>query len=397
LSGDAAAVVVAAAIVGAVLGALGVYALVFSFKKNDDARAVQDREALKGQFASVSAEVIDRATEQFLKLAESRLETQSVKAKSSLEEQRQAVETSVDHLQKRLKEYEALVRGFEKDRTEKYGSLEEQLRHSTQTAEELRATTEKLNSALANPRTRGQWGERMAEDILRAAGLVENVQYRSNRAQDTSASRPDFTFLLPNDHKFNMDVKFPLDNYLRMVNAEAEEEIERFKGEFLKDVKNRVKEVTKRDYIKPDEQTLDFVVLFIPNEQVYGFVLNEMPDLVDEALSKKVMLTSPFSLYAVLAIVRQAHENFHFSAATRDIVKSIVQFRQAFDKFKGRFAKVGDQLEKTVKAYGEVTGPSYKMLDQAASRIEKIDDESESAGDEEAGSERGSSGVSPEV
>jgi len=391
---ETAVIIFIATAAGVALGGAAVYLIVFSYKKNDDARAVQDRENLKGQFAAVSSEVIDKATEQFLKLAETRLETQSVKAKSSIEEQRRAVENTVGQLQERLKEYEGLVRGFEKDRTEKYGSLEEQLRKSSQTTDRLQATTEKLNSALSNPRTRGQWGERMADDILRAAGLVENVQYRRNRAQDTSASRPDFTFMLPDDHKFNMDVKFPLDNYLRMVNAEADEEKERFKGDFLKDVKNRIKEITKRDYIKLDERTLDFVVLFIPNEQVYGFVLNEMPQLVDESLSKKVMLTSPFTLYAVLAIVRQAHENFHFSEATRDIVRSIVLFRQAFDKFKGRFEKVGEQLEKASKAYGEVTGPSYKMLDQAASRIEKIDEEAEE-GDSE--SRPSSHGASPEV
>ncbi len=395
MSTETAAIIFIAAVAGAGLGAAAVYLIVFSYKKNDEARAIQDRENLKGQFASVSSEVIDKATEQFLKLAESRLETQSVKAASSLEEQRRAVESSVGQLQEKLKEYEVLVRSFEKDRGQKYGSLEEMMRKTSQTTDRLQATTEKLNSALSNPRTRGQWGERMAEDILRAAGLLENVQYRKNRTQDSSASRPDFTFLLPDDHKFNMDVKFPLDNYLRMINAEADEDKERYKVEFLKDVRNRVKEITKRDYIKLDERTLDFVVLFIPNEQVYGFVLNEMPELVDESLSKKVMLTSPFSLYSVLAIVRQAHENFHFSQATRGIVKSIVQFRQAFEKFKVRFGKVGEQLDKAVKAYGEVTGPSYKMLDQAASRIEKIDEEE---GVEEDSDSAGSShGPSPEV
>ncbi|PCI36802.1 MAG: recombinase RmuC [Elusimicrobia bacterium] len=395
MNSETAVIIFIATAAGAGLGAAAVYLSVFSYKKNDDARIVQDRENLKGQFAAVSSEVMDRATEQFLKLAESRLETQSVKAASSLDGQRRAVETSVGRLQEKLKEYETLVRAFEKDRGEKYGSLEEMMRKSSQTTERLQETTEKLNAALSNPRTRGQWGERMAEDILRAAGLLENVQYRHNRTQDTSVSRPDFTFLLPDDHKFNMDVKFPLDNYLRMVNADKDEERDRFKKDFLRDVRNRVKEITKRDYIKLDERTLDFVVLFIPNEQVYGFVLNEMPELVDEALSQKVMLTSPFSLYAVLAIVRQAHENFHFSQATRDIVRSIVLFRQAFDKFKGRFEKVGDQLQKAVKAYGEVTGPSYKMLDQAASRIEKIDEEE--VEDDNSDSKRPSHGESPEV
>ena len=373
MSPDSALLLIIAVAAGAVLGALVVYLLVMSSRKNEDARAAQDRESLRGQFAEVSAAVIDRATDQFLKLAETRLETQSVKASSSLDEQRKAVENSVGQLQEKLRDYERLVRSFEKDRDEKYGSLEAQLRRSSDSTDKLQATTEQLRSALSNPRTRGQWGERMAEDILRAAGLAENVQYRRNRASEGSASRPDFSFLLPDGRKFNMDVKFPFDNYLRMVNAAQDEERERHRQEFLRDVRNRIKEITKRDYISPEEETLDYVILFIPNEQVYGFVMNEIPGIVDESLAKKVILASPFTLYAVLAIVRQAHENFHFGQATREIVRSISTFRQAFEKFKERFGKVGEQLTKTLKAYEEVTGPSYKMLDQAAARIEKAD------------------------
>ncbi|MFH1725075.1 MAG: DNA recombination protein RmuC [Elusimicrobiota bacterium] len=371
--------VLAAVLAGALLGALAVYAVVFSVRKNADAEARQRKEDLKGQFAAVSAEVFDKASEQFLKLAQSRLETEQVKASSELDQQRRAVETSVGQLQDRLKSYESLMREFESDRTRKYGSIEEQLRKATRTTEQLQTTTDRLYSVLSNSRTRGQWGERMAEDILRAAGLVENVQYVKNRAQDTVASRPDFTFRLPDGHKFNMDVKFPLDNYLRMVNAGSDEERARFKTDFLKDVKGRVKEITKRDYINPDERTLDYVLLFIPNEQIYGFVLESMPEILDEALAKKVVLTSPFSLYAVLAVIRQAFENFHFTKATEEVVRSIAAFRQAYEKFKERFVQLGERLDKASQTYAEITGPSYKKLDQAVARIEKI-----RAGDERA-------------
>src|SRR5207245_123498 len=142
-----------------------------------------------------------------------------------------------------------LMREFEAERGRKYGSLEKGLKDASETTSKLASTTEGLRALLDNSRARGQWGERMADDILRASGLQENVQYLKNRAQENSASRPDFTFLMPDGHKLNMDVKFPLDNYLRLVNASADEERERFKDQFLRDVKNRIKEIQKRDYI----------------------------------------------------------------------------------------------------------------------------------------------------
>lgn len=374
MSVSAAFVIIVAALAGAVLGALGVYALIFSQRKNTEAESLQQKEELKGQFASVSAEVFQNATDQFLKLAESRLSTERVKAGADLEEKRRSVETTVEALQKKLESYEKLMKEFERERSEKYGSLEAQLKEAAQSTQELQTSTEKLNSVLSNSRTRGQWGERMAEDILKAGGLVENIQYVKNRAQDTVATRPDFTFRLPDNHKLHMDVKFPFDNYLRMMNASSEEDVARYKADFLKDVKARVKEIRNRSYVNSEEQTLDYVLLFIPNEQVYGFVMENLPGYIDEALAQKVVLCSPFSLYAILSVVRQSFENFHFSQATRDLVKFVGAFRQAYDKFKTRFEKLGEQLDKTSKVYEDITGPSYKMLDQAVARIEKVKD-----------------------
>ena len=370
--------------VGALLGAFGAYALYFSMRKNSEAEDRQRREDLKGQFAAVSSEVMQTATDQLLKLAESRLETGRVKADADLEEKRKAVESTVGQLSEKLKSYEKLIREFESDRAQKYGSIEQQLKKTTETTRELQFTTEKLNAVLSNSRARGQWGERMAGDILRTAGLMENVQFVQNKAQDTVSTRPDFTFFLPDKHKFHMDVKFPLDNYLRMMNAEGDEEKEKFKNDFLKDVKARIKEIQNRSYINPQEQTLDYVILFIPNETVYGFVLENMPTMVDEALAQKVILCSPFSLYAVISIVRQSFDNFHFSRATRDMIKFVASFRKAYEKFKTRFVKLGDQIDKTHAAYQEITGPSYKMLDQAVSRIENLETDEEAGGEADA-------------
>lgn len=385
MTGQAVLLAVAAVLAGAVLGALGVYAVAFSVRKKSEAEELQAREDLKGHFSAVSSEALRNATDQFLKLAESRLSTERVRADAGLDEKRKAVETAVSQLQERLKSYEELMRRFEADRGQKYGSLEEQLRKTARTTEQLQETTSRLYSVLTNSRARGQWGERMAEDILRAVGLLENVQYVRNRVQDTAATRPDFTFMLPDGHKLHMDVKFPLDNYLRMCEAAAEEEKARFKNEFLKDVRARVKELTKRSYVNPEERTLDYLVLFIPNEQVYAFTLESLPGIVDEALAQKVVLASPFSLYALLAVVRQAFENFHFSQATRDVIKFIGSFRQAYEKFKGRLDKLGEQIDRTAAVYAEVTGPSYKMLDQAVARIEKVREGGDQGGEKARG------------
>ncbi len=91
-----------------------------------------------------------------------------------------------------------------------------------------------LREALANPQARGQWGERMAEDVLRLAGFTEHVNYRKQTQVDGGTGRPDFTFDLPKGHVLYMDVKFPLASYLRYLevgtDAERQAHLKRFLG-----------------------------------------------------------------------------------------------------------------------------------------------------------------------
>ncbi len=345
-----------AAIAGAGLSGAAFYLVFFSARKNEDAARAQMREDFR----------------QLLDLAESKFETERVRQKSELEEKKTAVESAVDKLSERLKSYEDLMRQFESDRAVKYGSLEKGLKDAAEQTAKLASSTEGLRGLLDNSRARGQWGERMADDILRASGLQEGVQYLKNRALDTSTSRPDFTFLLPDAKKLNMDVKFPLDNWLRFSHASSDDERARLKKDFERDVKARIKEIQKRDYVSVEEGTLDYVLLFIPNEQVYGFIQESFPGLVDEALSQKVVLCSPFTLYAVLGVVRQAFDHFHFAQATQEVLKLISQFGAVYDTFKARFLDMGEKLGRLRELYDDIETKSFKRLDASVQKIDRV-------------------------
>ena len=146
-----------------------------------------------------------------------------------------------------------------------------------------------------------------AEDVLAAAGFIENVNYEKQRKLATGGI-PDYTFRLPQGHVVHMDVKFPIDNYLRWLDC-AESDRGRLAKAFQRDVRDRVKELGGRCYVDP-ETTVDYLLLFVPNESVYGFLHEHDPDLIDNALAQKVVLCSPTSLFAVLAVIRQAVDAF---------------------------------------------------------------------------------------
>jgi DNA recombination protein RmuC len=345
-----------AVVSGAAVAVVICYLIFFSSRKNEDAGRVQMREDFRA----------------LLELAEQKFETERVKQKSELDEKKASVENTVDKLSDRLKTYEEMVRRFEADRTQKYGSLEKGLKDATEQTAKLASSTEGLRALMDNSRARGQWGERMADDILRASGLAEGVQYRKNRALDTAATRPDFTFLLPEGKKLNMDVKFPLDNWLKLLHAVSEDDRAKLKKDFERDVKNRIKELQGRGYISIEEGTLDYVLLFIPNEQVYGFIQENYPGLVDDALAQKVVLCSPFTLYAVLGVIRQSFDNFHFAQATQEVIKLISHFSTTYETFKARFQKLGEQVGKVGELYSDIEQTSFKRLDASIAKIDRV-------------------------
>ncbi len=287
------------------------------------------------------------------------------------EAKRLSLESAVRSLEDKLHVYDTLLREWEKDRAQKFGQLANELQGASQATLRLQETTQSLASTLSNNKLRGQWGERMAEDIIRYAGLLENVNYRKQVSQAASGTRPDFVFLLPDERVVNMDVKFPLNNYLAMVNASGAGEREAAEKDFFKNVRARIKELRGREYINPVENTLDFVLLFIPNEQVFSFIQEKAPGMMDEALKERVVLCSPFTLYAVLSVIRQAHEHFRFEKDIKKILNHIDIFAKHFETFKGRFIEFGDLIVKLDGKYSDIRDTSFRNMETKLRHIEE--------------------------
>ena len=139
-------------------------------------------------------------------------------------------------------------------------------------------------------KARGQWGERMAEDVLRLAGFIEHVNYEKQVSVDDGTGIPDYTFLLPKGHVLYMDVKFPLAAYLRYLEASTDAERAAHCSAFLRDVKVRVKELAARQYSGSGRRAFGEVLLFIPNETISGFIHEHEPSLIEDALGQGIVL-----------------------------------------------------------------------------------------------------------
>jgi len=330
------------------------------------------RKRMKESFGALSKDALSQNSTEFLKLADQTLSKQTQEGKNELGTEKQLINQTLEGMKTELGNVRDLVHTLEKDREKKFGELTGQLKETAEQTKDLRKVTNQLNAALSNTKVRGQWGERMAEDILNLVGLKENVNYMKQKTSETTGKRPDYTFLLPQNLKVNMDVKFPLDNYLQYLKVESESDKDKHKKQFMKDVRNRINEVTKsREYINPEDNTVDYVIVFIPNEQVYAFIHENDGDLLDESLKNKVILCSPITLYAVLTLIRQAVDNFRLERNSTEILSLLKEFYKKWEKFVGTLNKMGKMIDDAQKEYKNLIG---SCQDQLGSCLEKIDD-----------------------
>jgi DNA recombination protein RmuC len=338
-------------------------------KKADMDRIIDN---IKASFGNLSLEALSKSTEEFLKLAKARLESEREIGFKELDAKKGLIDQQLHQMNSKLSDVSKLMKELEKDRVEKFGELASQLKTATQQSAVLMQTTNLLREALASTKARGQWGERMAEDVLRLAGFIENVNYLKQKSIDGAGSRPDFTFILPRDLRVNMDVKFPLDNYLRFLETNLELEKVKFRNDFLRDVKARVKEVTTREYINPEQNTVDYVLLFIPNEQIYSFIHEQDSSILDEGIKNRVIFCSPITLFAVLAVIRQAVDNFALDKTSNEILSLLGLFKNQWGEFLKKLDLLGKRIEDTQKEYELLTTTRRRQLERPLNKIDDL-------------------------
>ena len=332
---------------GAVFGA--VVALIASHL-----RAKSARSEIQAAFAALAGEALEANSRRLNEISA-----------LALDGKKELIDKSVIAVNERLEQIRQVLQRTEAERKQDVGKL-------TSTLASLSTTTGELHRMLASTQRRGAWGERMAEDVLRLAGLQEGINYSRQSGEDAESGRPDFTFFLPNDLKANMDVKFPLGRYKSYLDADSDDARKIELKQLVTAVRGQIQDVVRRGYIDPKIPTVPYVIVFIPAEQIYSLVLEAAPDLMDEALSKRVVLTSPLTLYAMLAVIRQAAENANLMQTADEAISLIGEFFKQWGKYNEEMDKLGDRIDLAARQFETVRTTRTNMLQRPLDKIEEL-------------------------
>lgn len=324
----------------------------------------------------VLPQTIKTAVEQLVLIANDKLTHEKQEIKTDLDNKKAFIEDLVKRIREDLEKSKEKLEGAEKERIGSFRALRQEIESQRLITKELSTTTENLKKVLSNNQLRGQFGEQVAENLLQMAGFVRGVDYEFNKEQEGIRTRPDFTIYLPNKVKINVDAKFPYSHLQKAVETQDLATKKEYLKLFERDVREKIKQVTNRDYINPENNTVDFVIMFVPNEMIFSYIYDKMSTVWTEAMKSKVVLAGPFSFTATLRLVRQAYDNFRYQKNVQKIIGYIKVFETEFAKYSEEFDKLGSRIVSVSDQYSKIKTTRTNQLLKSIEKI-KLDEPNE--------------------
>jgi len=357
----------------AIVSAFGaIVAVAWALKERMRAAAAELRvDMLREQADMVSAQVAQSATgvaEAILKKNEEAVHNREQLAQARLEAQLKPVAET-------LQKFQGQVAAVEKVRAEETGGLKEQiaamLAASTATQDEAR----KLSAALRRGAgVQGRWGEQTLRNVLEAAGLAHRYDFDEQTTTDTEEGRrrPDVTVRLPGGGVFVIDAKCSLNAFLEMQDATDEAGRDACGLRHVQSVRGHVQGLSAKAYWDQFDNSPDFVAMFVPLDSAMAAALDRAPDLMTEAMDKRVVIVTPTTLFALCKAVVYGWRVEEQAANAQKIAELGRELYKRIAVMGGHAGSVGKALETAVAKYNQFVGSLETQVLTQARRFEEL-------------------------
>src|SRR3990167_7245587 len=232
---------------------------------------------------------------------------------------------------------------------------------------ELGRSMRDLQEFLRSPKLRGQIGEAVLKDLLGQALPKEHfhMQYPFKGGEIVDAALKLEQGIIP------IDAKFPMENFRKMSKAKEEKERGIYRKAFISDVKKHIDAISTK-YIRPQEGTLDFALMYIPAEPVYYEMISNAPELDDYAYRKRVRPVSPSTMYAYLRAIIMSLEGSKIEAQAGQILAALREIGDETDKFGGSLSVLTKHI-KNAAASSDDVNTRFSRLSSKISTVQTIE------------------------
>lgn len=356
--------ILSAFFVGFVLGSILVFIwMQFRIQKLENDRMLIEKERLFWE------ESLRKMEETFQSAASRTLQSNSDELVKRASEQMKFI---VDPLENNLRKMEEFIRELEQKREGAYSGLHKEIQLLRDSYQNLQMSTQELVNALKSIRSRGQWGELQLRRVVELAGMLEYVDFEMQVSNDADGVRPDMLIHLPNGGKLPVDAKTPFDAYLQSVSITDENKRKQYLQKHAKALRSHISTLSKKSYWQSFTPSPEFVVLFVPNEAMLSAALQVDPDLLDYAFQKRVILTSPITLLALLKTVGWGWTQNKVAENARTIAEQGNKIYKQLKVVTTHLIDLQKNLGKTVESYNKVVSSLESRLVPSVKRLRQM-------------------------
>lgn len=325
-------------------------------------------------FSDLANQSLRSNSENFLRLAEQNLSAHQEKAKRELSERERAVENLVRPIRDAISQSQNQIAELEKARSEAYGGIRSQLEMMQLDQKSLAQETQNLVNALRRPQVRGRWGEITLRRLVELAGMVEHCDFQEqvHGTGDERIVRPDMIVRMPDRRELVVDVKTPLDAYLEAVEAKDDVQHKLGMERHARNVREHIRKLASKSYWEQFSNSPDFVILFIPGDQFLSAALDEDPELIESALSQRIILATPTSFVALLKAVAYGWRQLALAENAEEIRGLAEDLYGRLSVFVSHLNKVGRQLASSVDSYNRAVGSLERKVLPGARKFTEL-------------------------
>ncbi len=333
--------------------------------------AEQDAQVrLINEFKALSADALSRNNASFLELAKESFSKLQQASAGDLDKRQQAIDALVKPLKESLLQVDTKIAAIENARKEAYGSLTEQLRSLNTAQLQLQGEASKLSTALRSTTTAGTWGELQLRRVVEMAGMENYCDF--SEQQTAGALRADLVVRLPGGQQIVIDAKAPLDAYREAANAPDEPTRAAKLAEHAAKVRGHIDALGAKNYWEQFQPSPEYVVLFLPGDQFLSGALQSDPTLIDRAISRRILLTTPASL---IALLKAAAYGWRQEAVSKNAETIATLGRELYDRvatFAEHIENVGSGLKSALGHYNKAVGSYEGTLLPGARKLAEL-------------------------
>lgn len=332
---------------------------------------------LEELFRIKSSEVLEEKTQKLLELADDNFKRESNSQGEILKKRDEIFRKELQFLFDQLKGYQSHLGTFEKEREKVLGSVENQLKNIIESNTVLGQQTQSLKEALSKPNVRGRWGELQLKNCIELAGMSDfcDVDFQQEFKEDEKVFRPDMIVKLPSGKRIIVDAKTPMEFYLKYIDETNELLKIQHLDNHAKRLKTHIRELGSKAYNEAvGAESLDYVVMFLPNESFLFAAIEAQKDIIEYALANKVLITTPPSLVALLRAIHMGWGEYKVTENAKLIYDYSKELQKRLMTFAKGFLSVEQQLEKSLDTFRTAKNSFQTRVLAQAKRIESLED-----------------------